>query len=73
MLIFNILDLFHNFNPQKYDSKTGYPFQVDQDGRPVIDDKAGGVEYFTVGTGTYTGNNDSDDINSEYEQKQIDF
>ena len=61
------------FNPQKYDSKTGYPFQVDQDGRPVIDDKAGGVEYFTVGTGTYTGNNDSDDISSEYEQKQIDF
>ena len=37
------------FNPQKYDSKTGLPFQVDKDGRPVVDDKSGGVEYFTVG------------------------
>lgn len=39
------------FNPQKYDSKTGLPYQVDKDGRPVVDDKSGGVEYFTVGTG----------------------
>ena len=37
------------FNPQKYDAKTGKPFNVDKDGRPVIDDKASGVEYFTVG------------------------
>ena len=59
------------FNPQKYDSITGKPFQIDKDGRPVIDDKAGGVEYFTVGTGTYTSNNNIENIESE--QTQIDF
>lgn len=37
------------FNPQKYDTTTGKPFQVDKDGRPVLDDKAGGIEYFTIG------------------------
>lgn len=37
------------FNPQKYDSITGQPFQVDKDGRPVLDDKSGGTEYFTIG------------------------
>lgn len=39
------------FNPHKYDSITGKPFQVDKDGKAVVDDKSGGVEYFTVGTG----------------------
>lgn len=39
------------FNPQKYDSRTGLPYQVDKDGRAVVDDKAGGIEYFTVGNG----------------------
>lgn len=38
------------FNPQKYDRITGKPSQFDKDGRPVIDDKAGGVEYITFGT-----------------------
>lgn len=38
------------FNPSKYDTVTGKPLQFDKDGRPVTDDKAGGVEYFTVGT-----------------------
>lgn len=37
------------FNPQKYDPKSGEPLFFDRDGRPVIDDKSGGVEYFTVG------------------------
>lgn len=37
------------FNPQKYDPVTGKPHQFDKDGMPVLDDKAGGVEYFTVG------------------------
>lgn len=61
------------FNPHKYDSKTGNPFQMDKDGRPIIDDKAGGIEYFTVGTGTYTGDSYSADVSFEDEQKQIDF
>lgn len=38
------------FNPQKYDPKSGKPLFFDKDGKPVIDDKAGGVEYVTVGT-----------------------
>ena len=37
------------FNPQKYDEKTGEPMYHDKDGRPVIDDKRNGVEYFTIG------------------------
>ena len=37
------------FNPQKYDPKSGEPLYFDRDGRPVIDDKSGGVEYFTIG------------------------
>lgn len=38
------------FNPQKYDKKSGLPLFLDKDGKPVIDDKSGGVEYFTIGT-----------------------
>ena len=37
------------FNPQKYDPETGEPLYHDKDGRPVIDDKRNGVEYFTIG------------------------
>lgn len=40
------------FNPSKYDTVTGKPLQFDKDGRPVTDDKAGGVEYFTIGATT---------------------
>ncbi len=39
----------YTFNPNKYDPVTGQPHQFDKDGNPVLDDKAGGVEYFTVG------------------------
>lgn len=39
----------YTFNPQKYDSITGKPYQFDKDGRAIVDDKAGGIEYFTVG------------------------
>ncbi len=37
------------FNPNKYDSKSGLPLYLDKDGKPIIDDKSGGVEYFTIG------------------------
>lgn len=53
--------------------KLGKPFKTDKDGCPVLDDKAGGVEYFTVGTGTCTGDSYSADTNFEDEQKLIDF
>ena len=39
-------------NPQKYDRLTGLPCDLDRDGQPVIDDKSGGIEYFTVGDGS---------------------
>lgn len=51
------------FNPQKYDRTTGKPSQFDKDGRPIIDDKAGGVEYVTFGTSEFDAperDNDSD-------------
>lgn len=44
----------YTFNPQKYDKATGRPIQYDKDGRPVVDDKSGGVEYFTVGDSNFT-------------------
>ena len=37
------------FNPHKYDAKSGLPLFLDKDGKPVIDDKSGGIEYFTIG------------------------
>lgn len=37
------------FNPHKYDAKSGLALFFDKDGKPVIDDKSGGVEYFTIG------------------------
>lgn len=40
------------FNPNKYDPITGKPNTLDKDGRPIIDDKSGGIEFFTVGDGT---------------------
>jgi hypothetical protein len=52
----------YTLNPQKYDPVTGIPFQTDKDGQPVIDDKSGGVEYFTIGDNTFasTGAGDLD-------------
>ena len=42
------------FNPQKYDPVTGKPCQFNKrTGAPIIDDKAGGIEYFTIGTQDY--------------------
>jgi len=38
----------YTFNPQRFDRITGKPIYFDSDGRPDIDDKSGGVEYFTV-------------------------
>lgn len=39
----------YTFNPQRFDRITGKPIYFDSDGRPDIDDKSGGVEYFTIG------------------------
>lgn len=37
------------FNPQMYDPVTHKPYKFDKDGKPVVDDKSGGVEFFTLG------------------------
>lgn len=37
------------FNPHKYDAKSGLPLFFNNDGAPIIDDKSGGVEFFTIG------------------------
>ena len=39
----------YKYNPQRYDPQTGNPLYYDKDGRPDIDDKRGGKEYFTIG------------------------
>lgn len=49
------------FNPQKYDPVTGKPHQFNRDGAAVIDDKSGGVEYFTIGDEYYNRNSPVDD------------
>lgn len=53
------------FNPHRYDRVTGKPFSFDRDGRPVIDDKSGGIEYFMVGDSEFNDSSihemDSDD------------
>lgn len=61
------------FNPQKYDTTTGKPFQIDKDGRPVIDDKAGGVEYFTVGTSPSGTAPDGENIYNDYTERKLEF
>lgn len=37
------------FNPQRYDPISSLPMFFDKDGKPDLDDKSGGVEYFTIG------------------------
>jgi hypothetical protein len=53
----------YQFNPQKYDPVTGIAFQFDADGQPVIDDKSGGVEYFTIGDGAFAATDENDPLN----------
>lgn len=60
------------FNPDKYDPVTGAPHQFDKDGNPVIDDKAGGVEYFTVGCKDVAPDGD-DDSTEENEYPDLPF
>lgn len=36
------------FNPGRYDTTSGLPMFFDKDGNPVLDDKSGGVEYFSI-------------------------
>lgn len=41
------------FNPGRLDPTTHDPIYFDKDGRPDLDDKAGGVEYITLGNDSY--------------------
>lgn len=40
----------YQFNPHMYDPTSGKPLKYDKDGRPDVDDKSGGIEYFYLGT-----------------------
>ncbi len=42
------------FNPCRYDRVTGLPAYFDKDGKPELDDKSGGIEYFTIGDSNFT-------------------
>lgn len=37
------------FNPGRYDPVYGLPLFFDQDGKPDLDDKSNGLEYFAIG------------------------
>lgn len=39
----------YKFNPHVFDPVSGKPLKYDKDGRPDLDDKSGGVEYFYIG------------------------
>ncbi len=44
----------YNFNPLSYDPVSRLPIKYDKKtGDPIIDDKSGGIEYFTIGTPDY--------------------
>jgi hypothetical protein len=43
----------YTLNPQCYDPVTGKPLYLDKEGNPNLDDKAGGIEYFTVGNALF--------------------
>lgn len=40
----------YDFNPHMYDPVSGKPKKYDKDGKPDLDDKSGGIEYFWIGT-----------------------
>ena len=41
------------YNPHKMDYRTGLSAKYDKDGRPDMDDKKGGIEYFIIGSSNY--------------------
>jgi len=49
----------YDFNPQRFDRVTGKPIFIDSDGRPEIDDKSGGIEYFTIGDSDFDATPDN--------------
>ena len=62
------------FNPHKYDPISGKPLFYDKDGKPVIDDKSGGVEYFTIGLAIGTkAEPPSDPMGLPTENDKLDF
>ncbi len=57
------------FNPHKMDYRSGIAAKYDKDGRPDMDDKKGGIEYFIIGSSNYydlnPGRSNSIDIFSD--------
>jgi DNA primase len=49
----------YKFNPHKFDRNSGQALFLDKDGKPNIDDKTGGTEFFTVGNEDFDRNDPS--------------
>lgn len=63
------------FNPQKYDPLTKQPINFDRrTGEPIIDDKSGGIEFFTIGNKDYYSSTDylNEEIKAD-KQKKLTF
>lgn len=55
----------YRFNPHKYDNRTGLPLFHDNDGKPLIDDKSAGCEYFIIGDADFLTKGDPDVLNQQ--------
>jgi len=58
------------FNPQRYDPTSGEPAFFDKDGRPDMDDKSGGVEYFTLGDLNFWSKKNREDQNMNVNEEE---
>lgn len=52
------------FNPGRYDPISGLPLYLDKDGKPDLDDKSNGVEYFTIDKPSASTTKESDSTSS---------
>lgn len=64
------------FNPNRYDYVNGKPFFYDKDGKPDLDYKKGGIEYFIIGDENYKAGTDIDvnaDLFSEEDKDNVPY
>lgn len=61
----------YTFNPQRYDNATGLPLYFDKDGNPNIDDKSGGIEYFTIGNADFYKKPEVFDFNQDLNNGEL--
>ena len=61
------------YNPHKMDYRTGLSAKYDKDGRPDMDDKKGGIEYFIIGSSNYYDLNPNIEDEVDIFKKEIDY